>query len=368
MISENYEKTLFDSPVSDGIAIAHRDPNDPRQGSIRVLNEEFLLLRQVRHAAQVVRQVAQSKDVLFAVAYHRHDGGVPTVAARRLGKLLMSLTRTTRQTLDHHFPHHGFNPYVELLLEVQDQAEGIAGLEEAWAKRHGSQAIALVGQLNAFVTALRARAGGRSFRMLLERFRRRRDKNTRSVRRYIDAIFTNRGSRHLVIRLDLGYAMEGAWTAARPTSVTLQQAKGDLAKFQRYLRENLPTTGFIATLEYGLLRGYHFHTLIFLNGHLVQDEVRIPWRLGEHWMYGICEGQGRYWNCNAQEYAERGIGMINYYDGDKRVALVEKVAGYLTKTDFWVQFQPGGKTLFKGLMPGPSPKRGRPREYEERVS
>ena len=122
-------------------------------------------------------------------------------------------------------------------------------------------------------------------------------------------------------------------------------------------------TGFIATLEYGLLRGYHFHALIFLNGHLVQDEVRIAWRLGEHWANVICEGQGRYWNCNAQEYAERGIGVINYYDGDKRVALVEKVASYLTKTDFWVQFQPGGKTLFKGLMPEPDRPQGSIRRY-----
>lgn len=364
MISESYEDALFGSPVSDGMAIAQRAADDPKQGHVRVLNQEYWLLREVRLAAQVVRQVTQSKEELFAVAYHRQDRGVPTVSAKRLGKLLMSLERTTRQTLELHFPFHGFNPYVELLLRVRDEA-GIGDLEEAWAKRHGSEAIVLVGQLNAFVAALRARANARPFRVLLERFRRRRDKNTRSVRRYIDAIFAHRGSRHLVIRLDLGYAMEDAWTAARPTSVTLQQAKDDLRKFQRYLRETMPSTGFIATLEYGLLRGYHFHALIFLNGHLVQDEVRIAWRLGEHWANVICEGQGRYWNCNAQEYAERGIGVINYYDGDKRVALVEKVASYLTKTDFWVQFQPGGKTLFKGLMPEPPPKRGRPREYEE---
>lgn len=365
MISESYEDALFASPVSDGMAIAQRDLDDPKKGHVRVRNEEYWLLREVRLVAQVVRTVTQSKEELFAVAYHRHNRGVATVSAKRLGKLLMSLERTTRQTLEQHFPFHGFNPYMELLLKVREGAEGLADLDDAWAQRSGSDAVALVGQLNAFVGALRARASGRPFRLLMERFRRRRDKNTRSVRRYIDAIFAHRGSRHLVIRLDLGYAMEDAWTAARPTSVTLQQAKADLAKFQRHLREHLPTTGFIAKLEYGLLRGYHFHALIFLNGHVMQEEVRIAWRLGEHWRYEICEGQGRYWNCNAQEYDVRGVGVINYYEGDKRVALVEKVASYLTKTDFWVQFQPGGKTLFKGLMPEPPPKRGRPREYEE---
>lgn len=92
-----------------------------------------------------------------------------------------------------------------------------------------------------------------------------------------------------------------------------------------------------------------------------QKDVVIAQCLGEYWARVICEGKGRYWNCNAERYHDRGIGMINYDDGDKRVTLVEKVAGYLTKTDFWMRFQPGGKTLFKGLMPEPPPKRGRPR-------
>ena len=104
MISESYEDTLFDSPVSDGIAIAQRAAGDPKQGQVRVLNQEYWLLREVRLAAQVVRQVTQSKEELFAVAYHRHNRGVATVTAKRLGKLLMSLARTTRQTRSRRAP------------------------------------------------------------------------------------------------------------------------------------------------------------------------------------------------------------------------------------------------------------------------
>jgi hypothetical protein len=274
----------------------------------------------------------------------------------------MRLYKVTQEEMEMYFPQHGFNPYVELLFEARKGRVCDVMLGDFWSRTRGDDAVQTATQLNAFVSYLRAKAAELEFKTTLDRFRRCCDKNTRSVRRYIDAIFQHRGSRHLVIRLDLSYAMEDAWVATRPTAVTLKQAKEDLTKFQRYLREKWPSTGFVAKLECGLLRGYHFHTLIFLNGHLRQKDVLIAKLLGEYWQQVICEGQGRYWNCNAEEYPVRGIGMIDYTDGDKRVVLIDKVAAYLTKTDFWMRFQPGGKVFFRGLMPRPRPKRGRPRE------
>jgi hypothetical protein len=361
MISEGYEKAIFDSPVSDRLALTEA-PDKTAHGSTRVITEEFDLLRNVRNAARIVKAVVESTDTLFGVVVRRHLGRT-VVHATRMGAALMNLSRMTEHDMTMYFPQHGYNPFVQILFDARKQMPQDLCPDDWWKQAVGDDAVRAAGQLNAFVADLRAGARTPEFKTVLERYRRSCDKNTRSMRRYIDAIFRYSGSRHLVIRLDLGYAMEESWATGRQTSVTLKQAKKDLVKFQRYLRDHLPTTGFAAKLEYGLLRGYHFHALIFLNGHLMQKDVLIAQTLGEHWRSVICEGQGRYWNCNAEHYEDRGIGMVDYTDGLKRAALVNKVATYLTKVDFWLRFQPGGKTLFKWLMPQPRPMRGRPRLY-----
>jgi hypothetical protein len=363
MISGGYEKAIFASPVSDRYSLAEAAQPDSERGSTRVVTDEFDFLRDLRRAARIVKLVVNSKDTLFNVVAKRHLGGELAIEPTRLGWALMALSHITQEEMALYFPKHGFNPYVDLLFNARKESSG-AALRDDWIRSRGYEAVRVAAQLNAFVSEMRTRASERKFQNLLDRVRRNCDKNTRSMKHYIDAIFRHRGGRHLVLRLDLAFAMEDAWAAARPTTVTLKQAKEDLVKFQRYLREHLPVTGFAAKLEYGLLRGYHFHAMIFLNGHLMHKDILIAKRLGEYWERVICEGKGRYWNCNAVKYEVRGIGMINYDDGDKRVALIEKVAGSLTKSDFWMRFQPGGKTLFKGLMPEPPPKSGRPRKGE----
>ncbi len=325
MISIGYEKALFDSPVSDRRAIAHSDQSDPGHSTFKVRNEEFDLLRGLRRAARVVKQVVDSKENLFNVVPGWRPKGVLRIEATHLGSRFMTLRKVLEDDIERYFPKHGFNPYVELLFRARREVGGDLAYGDYWEYSRGEEAVQRAAKLNEFVNHLRKLAGEGEFKATLDRFRRCCDKNTRSVRRYIDAIFQHRGSRHLVIRLDIGYAMEEAWVAARPTSVTLQQAKDDLVKFQRYLREHLPVTGFVAKLEYGLLRGYHFHVLIFLNGHLVQKDVLIAQRLGEHWATGICEGKGRYWNCNAQEYEHRGIGIADDDARGTRARLLDAV-------------------------------------------
>ncbi len=96
---------------------------------------------------------------------------------------------------------------------------------------------------------------------------------------------------------------------------------------------------------------YHFHVLIFLNGHAARQDDSLARRIGQFWKTAVTEGHGSYFNCNAVAYKYRGIGMVDHKDAAKRIALIEKVAPYLTKVDFWMYFDPPGKTFGKGLMP-----------------
>lgn len=365
MISKGYEEALFESPLLNRYALksvpsTEDDHNDPR-----VLTTEFNLVRDLRYAALLVRRVAGCKETLFSVSPRRHRGNMLGIDATPLGVRLISLMPLTQDTFEQHFPQHGFNPYVSLLFKAQKVVPAELEVSDWWRRAAGDEAVQVCEQLNAFAAYLRTESGRPQFLARLDSLRRCCDKNTTGARRYINAIFKHRGARQLVLRLELGYAMEEAWSAARPTQVTLEQAKQDLVKFQRYVRDRQPYTGFLAKLEYGLLRGYHFHVLVFLNGHVRQQHVLIAKWLGEHWAKVICEGQGRYWNCNPRCYRFPGIGVINYNDGDLRIALLERVASYLTETDFWLDFKPGGRTFFKGRMPQPAPQRGRPRQYDD---
>lgn len=106
----------------------------------------------------------------------------------------------------------------------------------------------------------------------------------------------------------------------------------------------------MGTFEYGTLTGYHFHLLLFFDGHKQWNGKALGFLLGEVWKNEITEGRGRYFNCNALKYAENGIGMIWHYEMAKREILKKKVISYLTKTDFWLKFQGTRKTFFRGLM------------------
>lgn len=234
MISEGYEKALFDLPVSDRYSLGESSQQKPGNRSIRVITKEFDFLRDLRRAAKMVKLVVDSSETLFSVVAQRHPRNVLAIEPTRLGSKFMTLHHVTQDEIELYFPQHGFNPYVDLLFKARKQVPGDT-VHDYWKSERGEEAVQVAAQLNDFVNHLRREAGGRKFKKLLDGFRRTCDKNNRSMRRYIDAIFMYRGSRHLVIRLDLSYAMEDAWMAARPTSVTLQQAKDDLAKFQRYL-------------------------------------------------------------------------------------------------------------------------------------
>lgn len=164
----------------------------------------------------------------------------------------------------------------------------------------------------------------------------------------IAGIFEMR-SKVVVERLDLVVGGETPETRGIAQSVSLKDARRSFAVFVRYLRETYPCLGYIYNLEYGVLTGYHFHVLIFLDGHLKWGDVAIAEQLGKHWRDTITEGRGRYWNCNARplSYQRFGVGMILRSDAIKRKYLVEDVLPYLTSKDFWMRISGVRKSFGK---------------------
>lgn len=196
--------------------------------------------------------------------------------------------------------------------------------------------------------------------------KRRHEANERfkDYARCIDASF-ERHSRLIFIRLDLSYKKQCASDAA-----TAQRAISDLGRFLNNRRHNkifLGWVNYVAKLEYGVLKGVHWHLLIWFDGRERDGagHIQLAKDLGEEWEK--LTGDGKYWNCNARTEHYRlidtlGVGLIRYDDIKLRHDLINHVLFYLTKISQLLRpaFGEGFKNIRRGQNPKPPPgeKRG----------
>ncbi|CNI38639.1 Protein of uncharacterised function (DUF3296) [Yersinia thracica] len=184
--------------------------------------------------------------------------------------------------------------------------------------------------LNKLVTEYRDEVNKSAFRQDLRKYQRNSIKNLKGVTNYIQHLF-NQHARLLVIRLDL------SWAKIHSGSITPEIAKQQRQQLLRNMKRKRlfkNVLGMVWKLEYGSDRGFHYHTLFFLDGNKARQDISICKQFGEYWTSVITEGKGTYFNCNAQpeRYVKPGTGMVKHDDIDKQEGL-QRAVGYLTKID-----------------------------------
>ena len=105
--------------------------------------------------------------------------------------------------------------------------------------------------------------------------------------------------------------------------------------------------------------------MFFLDGSEHREDITIAQDIGNLWVNQITQGDGLYWNCNANndKYRNLGIGMINHNDEALRNNVLE-TALYLVKRDYLIRsvmFNAKNRAFGKGQIPEKS-KSGRPRK------
>jgi hypothetical protein len=188
---------------------------------------------------------------------------------------------------------------------------------------------------NEFVAELFFQATGKKFRQVLYGLRARSTQNFNSAKRYFNGLFDHSYSKLLVLRLDLLYLSKFA------NSISEEEARADLKHFFNNRRSNKlfkHWVGYIAKLEYGVKKGFHFHLIVFLDGQHVKSDRYIAGEIGKYWQGVVTKGRGFFFNCNAKAfedgmyaYKRVGIGMINHDDVNKRHILLYDVITYLCK-------------------------------------
>lgn len=328
-----------------------------------VLAGEENLLEQLKQIEPVVVQVLGCREQLFSAVVNKR--GVLAFQATPLGKRLLLAQKYGAGEFYYYFPLYDLNPYVALLFECAKKFDSLF-LFFSTVTIAPSEVPAEVAALNRLVDDLRKEAAGSKFKKIIKKFVRAENKRARSLGQYIDALF-EKHSRMVVLRLDLSYGTSFS-EVHNELQARLAQVKADWANLQGDLHKGIPIPGllgFACKLEYGHLKGFHFHLLVFYDGACYRKDIVLAKLIGEHWSREVTKGKGRYFNCNNKKESYRfpGIGVISRFDTDLISNLKTKVAAYLVKTDYWLRFSSKcGRSFFRGNMPKfEGVKRGRPR-------
>lgn len=342
MISKNYEKTLLNRNASQRHAYIYGIDNKGDVRQTTVLGKEHEFAQNVKEAVRATYAIARSKKPVFSLISDRFRPGRmirPTADGERLMQAMQLPFADIQATL----PNHHMNPLFGLL---QQQCE-LHHAEDLLTSNIGvmSEAAArtTLSRLEALVNGIRQGWVSKEVQKSFDSARRRSDKRWKSLKKAVRESFED-CTKLLPVRLDLHFHASAVDYPIAP-SVSEKEAYGYLVKFERYLRDHHPLVRYICNMEYGTETGFHFHTLILVNGHVAQRGALIAKQMGEQWERVITEGKGRYFNCNAVRNTKPALEVIHYSDFVRVEALLNEAAWYLAKTDIWMRYQASGKSF-----------------------
>jgi len=353
--------------LSDHEILSTANQQHPKLNFGNLQKRSCFILDQLQFITKLTLSISTSNDDLFTVKNDRRPG-TRRIEASPLGKTLYSSFKTPLEEVIKYFPIHSFNPHFEAFRGALKHHD-IEHLNRLPLNAFiNEEADAVAARLNAFGQSLRSTTRTAEFKAAIRKTQRSCNKNYKGVMAYLKALFQKNG-RLLGLRGDFSYKKTIHFDQFG-SDVSYAQAKSDREALVNEIRKRYkePLVGYVWKTEYGLLKGYHFHVLILLDGSKVREDVTIMKLLGEHWKHDITAGTGAFFNCNAKKSSYRfcGIGMLNHNDSEIWKGL-ELIATYLTKPDYYVRLNmPGNDRAFgKGGLPKQyGKKRGRPRRLD----
>lgn len=340
--------------------VVHQDTAETTQV---IIDAEDDLFEQLKSIDILVKDVASGNEEHFWTV--KGKGSTLFFRRSRLGSRLIDALCVGEAVFSFHFPGHALSPYVELLFICAKRVDNplLFSYIHALSPDEVEQAVSM---MNDLVADIRREARSDRFLKHIRKFVRAANKRTESLNRYIDALF-DKYSRLVVVRVDMAY--KASTFVGLNMMECLGQVKKDWATMRKALHKGVPIShvvGFACTLEYGHLKGFHYHLLLFFDGAHHREDIVLGRLIGEYWVENVTNGRGSYYNCNMYKYRYKklGIGILNYYDVGLIGNLKSQVSSYIVKVDYWVRLIPEyGRSFFRGNMPRiEKVKRGRPRK------
>lgn len=333
-----------------------------------VIDDEMTAISQVELTAVTTAAISRFHGDLYTLKRNKNTMHC-YIDASLAGKALYSTLRSPTSEMLKYFHAHTLNPFVDVYVQAVREHD-VDGMATYDLKTYVDEAAQhWVVRMNAFVQTLRTRTRTPEFKTAIRKSQRSCNKNCKNFLKYLEALFQKNG-RILGLRADFSYRKTYNFDQAG-ADISYAEAKRHREALVDEIRKRFKGVllGYVWKFEYGLIKGYHSHFLIFLDGSKVREDVTIVKMLGEHWSTVITEGKGAYHNCNANKSSYRfcGIGELRHDDPLIWQGL-ENIATYLTKPDHYVRLNMPGddRALGKGGPPRLyAKKKGRPRKSAE---
>ncbi|MEZ2624185.1 inovirus-type Gp2 protein [Paenalcaligenes hominis] len=155
-------------------------------------------------------------------------------------------------------------------------------------------------------------------------------RNQRRLHHLIDQLF-NDYSKLLVMRLDLYIKNE---YAEANTYQYMNEAFDRLRNNMRFNQLFKHYITYVAKLEYGKDKRWHYHVAFFFDGQKVMHDYSHAESIGNYWINVITDGLGWYHsaNMNKDDYSVFAVGMI-VHDDLQRIANLKEALKYLVKEE-----------------------------------
>lgn len=335
--------------------------------SMHLGTEEIRVLCLLKDLEKTCAALLRNKDVVFTCVKGKR------LVCGEVGRTLFRIARSNLLTrIEEIFPECLFNPFVRAAIDAIKAEKGDCQLFALEVYETMKEVQSIAGMMNRIVDRIRKRMSNEDFKAMIRNHERAVNQNRKSLARLVNAIF-RRYAKVLVVRLDLSY-LKSHFRPLDEQNLSCEDVVRHreklLADLRKMFKGKLIT--YVWKLEYGPMRGYHYHAFFFFDGSQCMQDIVIAKMIGEHWANVVTGGSGFYFNCcaNKKYYPALGIGMIKYDDWEKISNLKSRSLEYLVKADYYVKSIACTKirTLGKGAAPKPAAtNRGRPREGDRPV-
>lgn len=333
----------------------------------------LLITDEIDHCSLIIRaekisfKLLNSLNTLFSLGA---SNGKPTLCTTPLGEALIQLSTSDFFDLKEKYPNHRFNPACEILMDHK-HAELIyhIGRNHRWMSQEELQKA--IDILNDYVTSVRKTLLSHEYKYRRDKLIRSCNKNRQGLRSYIRSIVSSPGCSVLIgIRIDLSYRKNLGLEPPRG-ELTYNEVKTHRKSMLKHVKKYLGKAfaGYACKLEYGLIKGYHFHWFILAKKSMLRRDILIAKAFGEQWDKVVTNGRGIHFNCNIQKnsYRDRCIGELRHDDPSFWKG-IEQLTTYMTKPDYHLcKITPiGCHNFWRGKTPKPrTTKVGRKRRVRK---
>lgn len=289
--------------------------------------------------------------------------GPPAYKLTALGRQIVQCCAQYREDWSAGYANHTFYPVTTVMLRAMKR---YAFAIDQWASYGASQAPELVRLLDRLTRFVRRACGTRRFTRAVKAHERKAQRNFESAREYVYHLAA-KASRLLILRIDL------YWHPHFDAEKAGTEIKGLLRWLQSKACKRNLLPGYLGRLikfEYGLVRGPHWHLMVFCDGNLQRHGGYLTQKLGEMWARRTGQGPGSYYNCwvDRAKHDYDGLGVLELDDWEKMVGL-RCALHYITKRDGVLKLTGDKAQDFRRseCRKGGS-NRGRPRQHDDSLA